>query len=232
MIFDFFSHFKKTSAKTIDPGSWEQLTVLRQIVSSMAELIETRSGGDGRHVKLTSGFVWILARAARDAGYHKKELTDEVIERMVICSVLHDVGKILVPDAILNKPGKLTDEEFEIMKDHTLMGGQIAAEIMAGQDASYQKMAREIATFHHEKWNGMGYPTGAAGEDIPLCARIMAIVDVFDALVSPRVYKEVMDPGTALNIIRSDGGTHFDPTLSELFYQKKTDILALIQDVR
>ena len=232
MNFHFFTRNKNALSAEVHQPAGEQISLLRQIVASMAELIETRSGGNGQHVKLTTGFIWILASAARENGYHKKELTDERIEQMVICSTLHDVGKIMIPDRILNKPGKLTDEEFEVMKNHAVLGGRLAREIMASQHPSYQKMAEEIATYHHEKWNGTGYPTGAAGEDIPLCARIMAIVDVFDALVSPRVYKEVMDPETALALIRSDGGTHFDPTLAELFYHKKKDILAMMQDVQ
>ncbi|MCR4869225.1 MAG: HD domain-containing protein [Lachnospiraceae bacterium] len=236
MKFNFFSRKSRevSAVEAVDKIQLDRskIELQRQIIASMAELIETRGDGRGLHVKRTSGFVWILASAAKDAGYHKDELNDETIAQMVLCSVLHDVGKIMIPDAILNKPGKLTEEEFVIMKKHAVIGGKLAREIMGSQQESYQNMAEEIATYHHEMWNGHGYPTGASGEDIPLSARIMAIVDVFDALVSPRVYKKAMDPQAALSIILADAGTHFDPTLAQLFYQKKKDILALIEDVQ
>nr|MCR5507330.1 HD domain-containing protein [Lachnospiraceae bacterium] len=131
---------------------------------------------------------------------------------------LHDVGKINVPDAILNKPGKLTDEEFDRMKTHTTAGSMILTRVVETvADSDYLEEAKRLAEYHHEKWNGKGYPHGISGEEIPLSARIMAVADVFDALVSKRRYKDGMPFEKAVSIIEEGAGTHFDPKIAEAF---------------
>ena len=134
------------------------------------------------------------------------------------CAYLHDIGKIFIPPSVLQKPGKLTDEEFAIMKTHTTLGSKIidrAIEIVP--DSAYLEEAKNLSEYHHEKWNGKGYPNGIAGEEIPLSARIMAVADVFDALVSRRSYKAPFSFEKAMDIIKNDAGTHFDPLVVEAF---------------
>ncbi len=141
------------------------------------------------------------------------------MRNLVVAAPLHDIGKIHIPDAVLNKPGKLTEEEFEIMKTHTTAGQEllIRAKEEIGE-SEYLNMAVEMAAYHHEWWNGKGYPYGISGEEIPLCARIMAIADVFDALTSRRCYKNAMPFEKAYAIIREESGTHFDPAVAEAFF--------------
>ena len=135
---------------------------------------------------------------------------------------MHDIGKIVVPDAILKKPGRLTEEEFEQMKRHASEGGRIVHEILDDyEDPEYIQITADIAKHHHEKWNGTGYPDKLKGEEIPLCARIMAIADVFDALVSPRIYKSPMSYEEAFNIIKEGSSIHFDPVIAEEFLNIK-----------
>ena len=139
---------------------------------------------------------------------------------------LHDVGKIKVSDTILNKPGRLTDEEFKKMQNHTTAGGEIIDKVITtvGEESEYLTEAKNLASFHHEKWNGKGYPTGLQGEEIPLSARVMAVADVFDALVSRRSYKEPFSVDKAMEIIREDAGTHFDPLIVEAFFNAEEEI--------
>ena len=139
---------------------------------------------------------------------------------------MHDIGKIKVPDSILNKPGKLTDEEFEIMKTHTSAGNEIIQQAMelVSTDSGYLKEAKNLATYHHEKYNGKGYPVGLSGEDIPLSARVMAVADVFDALVSRRSYKEPFSFEKAMQIIEEGSGSHFDPNIVKAFFEAKDKV--------
>ena len=141
--------------------------------------------------------------------------------------LLHDVGKIVVSDTILKKPTKLTPEEFEQIKEHARSGGVIVHRILSGvADESYLDFASDIAMYHHERWDGNGYPAGLKGEEIPLCARIMAIADVYDALTSERCYKKAIPPQKAVKIIEEGSGTHFDPKLVEIFLKifNETDL--------
>ena len=182
------------------------------VIEDLAALIETRDQSTGEHVIRTKKYVGMIAEAMRARGMFPEALTDEGIEEMRSAAPLHDVGKISVSDRILLKPGKLTPEEFEEMKSHAPRGGKVIRNIFKNlEDPVFLKMAEEIATSHHEKWNGQGYPCGLKGEAIPLAARIMAAADVYDALVSPRVYKEPVSPEEALAIIEGDSGKHFDP---------------------
>jgi HD-GYP domain-containing protein (c-di-GMP phosphodiesterase class II) len=145
---------------------------------------------------------------------------------VVSSAPLHDVGKINVSDLILNKPGKLTDEEFEIMKTHTTAGGNIIASIIDKiPDSDYLLEAKNLAMYHHEKWNGKGYPAGLAGEDIPLSARVMAVADVFDALISDRCYKKGFPYDKAFSIILEERGKQFDPKIVDAFFAAEDQIL-------
>ena len=187
-------------------------------IIGMANLIESRDGSTGEHVKNTAEYASMLAKEARSEGLYADELTDDYIELIAKSAPLHDIGKVVVPDDILNKPGKFTDEEYEIMKTHTREGGRIVKEILSGVvDDDYTEVASHMAEFHHERWDGKGYPHGLSGTEIPLCARIMSIADVYDALVSERVYKQAMPRERALEIIRAGADTQFDPYLAEAF---------------
>ena len=159
----------------------------------------------------------------RRDGIYRDQLTDEYINDVVNSAPLHDVGKIKISDTILNKPGKLTDEEFNEMKKHTLAGNEIIQQAMelVSSDSGYLKEAKNLATYHHEKWNGSGYPMGLKGEDIPLSARVMAVADVFDALVSKRSYKEPFSFEKAVSIIEEGSGNHFDPSVVKAFLEVK-----------
>ena len=167
----------------------------------------------------------MLANAARTAGYHKDILTDDYIDLLTRAAPLHDIGKITVSDVVLKKPGKYTDEEFAIMKTHALKGREIINEVIGGiENEQYVEIAADIAAYHHEKWNGQGYSEGLSGDDIPLCARIMAIADVFDALISERCYKKPYSLDEAFGIIEESSGSHFDPILAGLFVDLRGEI--------
>ena len=154
----------------------------------------------------------------KEQGLFSEYLTDEFYYDVYNSAPLHDVGKIKVSDVILNKPGKLTDEEFAIMKSHASAGGEVIERAMElSGDSAFLKEALNLATHHHEKWDGSGYPDGLKGDEIPLSARIMAVSDVFDALVSARSYKKPFTFEEAMNIISEGAGKHFDPVIAKVF---------------
>lgn len=187
-------------------------------IEGMAELVESRDGDTGTHIKNTAKYVEMIARYMATKDKYKDIMSEDYIALLKRFAPLHDVGKIMVSDTILLKPGKLTDEEFEKMKVHASEGGQIIDKILSGiENEEKVRVAKDIATYHHEKWNGTGYPYGKSGEDIPLCARIMAVADVFDALVAKRCYKEPMSVDEAYDIIVKDSGKHFDPDIVDAF---------------
>ena len=195
------------------------------LIYVLADLVESRDKNTGDHVRKTAAYVRMMLGKMKEKGMFPEQLTDEFIEDVSNSAPLHDVGKIKVSDTILNKPGKLTDEEFEIMKSHTTAGSEIIeSAISLVHDSGYLKEAKNLATYHHEKWDGTGYPTGLSGEDIPLSARIMAVADVFDALVSNRSYKKAFPFDKAMDIIREGAGKHFDPAIAELFIASEEDV--------
>lgn len=203
----------------------KMLAIQENTIIGMANLIENRDNDTGEHVKRTSRYVDLLTRAARKAGYCVETLTDSYAELLIKAAPMHDIGKIAVSDVILQKPGRLTEEEFNAMKEHAAAGGRIIAEAMGGiEEQEYIDIAVQIAEGHHEKWDGSGYPKGLNGNDIPLCARIMAVADVFDALVSKRCYKEAMPVDQAFAIIEESGGSHFDPKLAALFCSIRSEV--------
>ena len=194
-----------------------------EIIVNFAEMVEARDVSTGDHIKKTAFYVEAIAKELQKEGKFKEILTDAYIEKLKRSAPLHDIGKVAVSDLILNKPGKLTNEEFDIMKSHTTEGMKILTKIESNasehgtMDDNYLKESIEMAHFHHEKWNGTGYPTGIRGEAIPLSARIMAVADVFDALVAERVYKKPFPYEKAMAIITEGAGQHFDPTIVEAF---------------
>ena len=192
-------------------------TMQSSVIIGVANLIESRDSSTGTHVKNTSNYVKMIACAAKDAGLYPEIITDSFVDMVISAAPLHDIGKIAVPDYILRKPGKLTPEEFDIMKIHAAEGGKLIHQVIQDtNDEEYIKIACEMATYHHEKWNGKGYPEGLTAEEIPVSARIMAIADVYDALTMKRVYKEAFPVEKALAIIEEDTGVHFDPLLAPL----------------
>ena len=189
------------------------------LIISMASLAETRDNETGHHIRRTQHYILELAKELSTHPKFAPHLSPKDIELIYKTAPLHDIGKVGVPDRILLKPGKLMPEEFEEMKRHTIYGRDTldAAEKTLGMEVDFLQTAREIAYYHHEKWDGKGYPTGISGEDIPACARLMAIVDVYDALISRRPYKAPMSNEQAYNIIREGRGTHFDPDVVDAF---------------
>jgi putative two-component system response regulator len=187
-------------------------------IITLATLAEYRDPETGGHIKRTQNYVQILAKTLQPHAQFNSYLTDQLIALLHKSAPLHDIGKVGVPDHILLKPGKLTDEEFVEMKKHTIYGRNsiAAAEKMLG-DESFLKIAKEIAEFHQEKWDGSGYPHGLKGEEIPVSARLMAIADVYDALISKRVYKPPFTHSKAVKIIIEGRGSHFDPIMTETF---------------
>lgn len=196
----------------------EHISVLQdKIVLGMADMIEDRDSNTGGHIKRTSEVIKIFTSELQkyEDDY---EVSKEFLNYVVKAAPMHDLGKIAVDDRILRKPGKYTSEEYEEMKKHSEKGAKIVNRILAGvEDEQFLTIAENVAHYHHEKWNGEGYPDNIAGKKIPLEARIMALADVFDALVSKRCYKDKMDYDTAFKIIEESLGSHFDPELGKLF---------------
>jgi len=203
----------------------EQLEKLQNgVVFVLADMVENRDKGTGGHVERTSIYLQILVDAMKVHGKHAKELEDEDIDLLISSARLHDVGKIAVPDSILNKPGKLTHGEYTEIKTHAEEGERIIDQIVSRTDnVVFLHNAKTFAGAHHERWDGTGYPRGLAGKDIPLQGRVMAIVDVYDALISERPYKDAYPHDEAVRIIMEGAGTHFDPELADIFYAVKDE---------
>ena len=191
---------------------------------SLASLAETRDNETGNHIRRTQRYVRLLAKQLRDHPKFRDFLDRRTIDLLFKSAPLHDMGKVGVPDSILLKPGKLTDAEFAIMKGHTTLGrdAMAMAENSLGIGAPFLRFIREIAYTHHEKWDGSGYPEGLHGDKIPVSGRLMAIADVYDALISKRVYKPAFSHEKAVAIIVEGKGSHFDPDMVEVF-QKVAD---------
>ncbi len=201
------------------------------LILTLADMVERRDKNTGHHIKKTAAYVKIIAEEMKEKGYYPLILTEDYIQNMVESAPLHDVGKITIPDAILNKPGKLTEEEFDLMKTHVVAGGKIIGSLIETvPDSDYLYEARNLATYHHERWDGTGYPAGLAGENIPLSSRIMAVADVFDALISTRSYKKGFPYDKALAIIREESGTHFDPLVVEAFLAAREKVLTVAEE--
>lgn len=201
-------------------------SIQKNLVYSFADMIESRDGTTGEHVKRTSQVVGLIVNEIlKHPERYNKNISEKEYQYIVMSAPMHDIGKIKVPDRILSKPGKLTDEEFEIIKTHSLEGAKIINKTMKNlEDPDYVKIAHDMALYHHEKWNGQGYPEGLSGEHIPVCARIMAVADVFDALCSKRSYKEAFTIDKAYEIMNESKGVHFEPALVDFLNDLKPEM--------
>ena len=193
--------------------------IQNSVISSLATVVEERDENTGGHIMRCEFYVGkLLERMKSDGRY--TQLTKEYRSNIAMAAAMHDIGKIKIPDRILNKPGRLTDEEYDIMKKHSAYGAEIIRKTMGGiEEKDYITVAYNIARYHHERYDGKGYPDGLKGEDIPLEARVMALADVYDALISERVYKKPFSVDKAREIILDGSGTQFDPCLVPLFLE-------------
>ena len=208
----------------------QDLLLIQDItINALAELAETRDLETGNHIRRTQEYVEILARRLQSHPRFSDFLSDKVIELLTQSAPLHDIGKVGIPDHILLKPGKLTEEEWTIMKTHCLIGTLAIERAVRDADRSvdFLEIARQVAHFHHERWDGSGYPEGQKWDAIPIPARLMALADVFDALISRRVYKSPMPIELARDIISGERGRHFDPEVVDAFLADFDDFVAV-----
>lgn len=197
-----------------------------EMVMGFATLVENRDNNTGGHIKRTSLYAERIAVEMQRRNVYGEVMTKDFVNNLRMAAPMHDIGKIAIPDAILQKPGRLTQEEIDIMKTHAAKGGEIIRRTFANVSSpEYTRVCYEVAMHHHEKWNGQGYPLGLRGESIPLSARIMAVADVFDALSEKRCYKEPLPLDACFEIIKNKSGEDFDPQIVELFLSIKNDIM-------
>ena len=200
------------------------------LIVTMADMVENRDSDTGAHVQKTAAYVRIILNGLKRKGYYAAKLTDKYMAEVEMSAPLHDVGKINIPDGVLNKPGRLEPDEFEIMKTHTTAGKKILENaISTVEGENYLKEARNMAAYHHERWDGKGYPDKLHGEVIPLSARVMAVADVFDALTSPRVYKPAVPLEKALQILEEGKGAQFDPKVVEVFMEALPEVKRVLR---
>lgn len=231
-IEDLYRAYRKTTSDMVDyidevQHKSNQISNLQNgLILVLADMVESRDQSTGDHVKKTAAYVAIILEQMKKEGIYADKLTDSYIYDVVHSAPLHDVGKITISDAILNKPGKLTKEEFDVMKTHASSGETIIEQVMETmrEESNYLNEAKKLAAYHHEKWDGSGYPEGLKGEEIPLSARVMAVADVFDALISRRSYKEPYTVEDSLKIIRESSGTHFDPQVVKAFLDAEAEV--------
>jgi len=216
----------EVSRRTREVVAIQDVTIL-----ILASLAETRDSDTGNHITRTQLYVKALAEYLSANPKFSAQLTDSYIQMLYKSAPLHDIGKVGIPDRILLKPGRLTPEEFEVMKTHTILGHDAIehAEKRLGIEVGFLSMAKDIALSHQEKWDGSGYPHGLSGEAIPLSARLMAVADVYDALISRRVYKEGMPHEKAVEIIVEGRGRHFDPDIADAFIALQAEFLHIAE---
>jgi putative two-component system response regulator len=214
----------EVAARTREITAVQDATILM-----MASLAETRDNETGNHIRRTQHYVQVLARRLQTHPRFAAVLTDRFIALLFKSAPLHDIGKVGIPDHILLKPGRFTPEEFAIMKRHPAIGRDaiVHAERQLGLEVEFMHIAKEIAYGHQEKWDGSGYPEGSRGDDIPVSARLMAVADVYDALISRRVYKEGMPHEAAAKIIVDGRGSHFDPDMVDAFVAIQDEFRAI-----
>lgn len=203
-------------------------------IVALSSLAETRDNETGNHIRRTQNYIRALAVELYKYPRYTQFLTDENITLLYKIAPLHDVGKVGIPDRILHKPGKLTEEEFEIMKTHAALGGNAIASAVEGLDftSPFIDMAFQIAMSHHEKWDGSGYPEGLSGDGIPIPARLMALADVYDALSCKRVYKSAISHDDVLSIILEGRGKHFDPDVVDAFVAIQQQFIEIAEKFR
>ena len=205
--------------------SHDQISMTQnKIILLLSKLSELRDNGTDEHIKRTSEYVKLITRKLKKRPKYRKYISDKYIKDIVRSAPLHDIGKVSIPDSILLKPGKLTDDEFEGMKEHTVFGADVLKEEEKDLEFnSFLKLAIQISKSHHENWDGTGYPGNLKGEQIPLSARIMAVADVYDALRTKRTYREAFTHEKAVEIMKSDSGKKFDPEIIDIFLQLEND---------
>jgi putative two-component system response regulator len=204
-----------------------EVSLIQEVtILALASLAGTRGNDSGNHVLRVQQYVKLLADKLAHHPRFAAFLNPATIELLYKSAPLHDIGKVGVPDRILLKPSELTPEEYEIMKTHTTLGGDAiaSAELAVGEDVGFLRLAKEIAYNHQERWDGSGYPRGLKGEEIPISARLMALADVYDALISKRVYKAAMTHQEAVQVIRDGRATKFDPDMVDVFLESENDI--------
>jgi putative two-component system response regulator len=200
----------------------QEITTIQDVtILALTSLAETRDSETGNHIRRTQHYLKALAERLRDHPRFSEILTEPYIGILVKSAPLHDIGKVGIPDRILLKPGRLNEREFEVMKRHAMLGHNAIehAEDQLGIDVKFLTVAKEVAHSHHEKYDGSGYPQGLVGEAIPVSARLMAVADVYDALIRCRPYKEALSHREAVEIIREGRGTHFDPDMTDAFLE-------------
>ena len=196
-----------------------------EMVMGFATLIDNKDDSTGGHIRRTSAYALLIAKNLRKNKKFKKIIDQDNLSHLNKAAPMHDIGKIGVPDAILQKPGKLTEEEFKIIKKHPVIGGKIIEETFGHLfDDGYETMAYDVAMDHHEKWNGKGYPKGLQGTQIPLCARIIAVADVFDAVSAKRCYRDALPLEECYKIISKGRGVDFDPEVVDAFLADKNKV--------
>ncbi|SFQ05180.1 putative two-component system response regulator [Lachnospiraceae bacterium XBB1006] len=197
-----------------------------EFIVSMSNLVDNRDITTGEHIKRTANVAWRIGRELLRRKEFADVLDEEYVETVRLAAPMHDIGKIKISDTILMKPGKLTDAEFEKMKEHTVFGKEVILDTLGNlDDQKLVKIACEIAAYHHEKYNGTGYPEGLCGEEIPLCARIMAVADVYDALKEKRCYKDAFPLEEVYEIMQEDAGSHFDPKVLDAFMAIREEVV-------
>src|SRR4249919_1284411 len=217
-----FLHDKNAFLRAEVEKQTRQVEAIQDVtILALASLAETRDNETANHIRRPQHYVRVLAERLREHPRFSEALDDDTIETLFKSAPLHDIGKVGIPDSVLLKPGKLTPEEFEVMKTHTTLGRDALAhaEFALGTKVEFLRMAKEIALSHQEKWDGSGYPEGLSGDDIPMSARLMALADVYDALISKRVYKPGMTHEQATQIIREGRAMHFDPDVCDAFLE-------------
>ena len=198
----------------------------------MADMVEVRDQDTGAHIQKTASYVKIILKGLKKKGYYEKILTPQYMQDVIKSAPLHDIGKINISDTILNKKGKLTDEEFEIMKTHTTSGKEILDKaISTVEGESFLREARNMAAYHHERWDGKGYPEGLKADEIPLSARVMAVADVFDALTSTRIYKPPFPLSKAVGIIEEGKWVQFDPRCVEVMLEAMPQVKEVLREL-
>lgn len=219
-------HYKAELEAEVDEKTQVLQRMQEEIILGFANIIESRDHVTGGHVKRTSGYVNILVNNLKKRNLFPQLQDPSYARHVCLAAPLHDIGKISIPDALLSKTGKFTPEEYDLMKQHSKMGSAILdSTLSALEDKEYYELARQMAEYHHERWDGCGYPNGLKGNEIPVCARIMTVADVFDALTSKRPYKEEFPMDQAFQIMLEGRGSQFDPEIIDVLLAEKEEII-------
>lgn len=232
IVISFFADYYRKEFESNKKKDTEITEAQFSTIYSLVKLAESRDDNTGAHIERVSKFCKILAEKLRNTPKYNNYINDDYIEIIYKASPLHDIGKVGIPDIILLKPGKLNENEFDIMKTHTSIGAKTLLEVKRKYpDNKLLELGISITNYHHERWDGTGYPKGLKGTDIPLSARIMAVADVYDALRSKRVYKEACAHEEAIKILRKGRGTQFDPDVIDIFLENEAEFDELYKQV-